>query len=479
VLRERYCDDEQARARFLAEGITLTRLNHRNVVQSWEAVDARQPYLVMEVADAGSLHDWVTRYGSMPPRMAVDVAVQICKGIGVAHRSGVIHRDVKPHNVLVNRKGTCKVSDFGIALLDRRGQAPDATTHHEAMGTIGYMAPEQRGDPRAADARVDVYGIGATLYTLLTGRVVTNLFKAIEDDPATLADIPQALVPVLSKATAYRADARFATVHDLAKALHEIWSVLPEDERKVRALGSDADPEPPPPPGVEIRSPAIGYSVPPMNFAEEFAQAAPTLDDFPRSTPVPLTTPPYAPQAIRMATTAPPANLRYFTDPDDTVDAPAPRTRPWFVALAVTGILVLLSLLPVQWVRSAATSAVEAKGDFTRAVLTEQTVVDELGQLGADRKQLEALIEAYRAAPDLPGAVAAADRYLDALAAAERGYATGRTDRTVASVEARIGRMEDERDAWLAAVETWRDRTGAFPGTLGVCLGLAPAPPDP
>ncbi|MEQ1501953.1 MAG: serine/threonine-protein kinase, partial [Myxococcota bacterium] len=255
VLRPRFARERAARRRFIDEARTLVRLQHRNVIQAWEVGDEDPPFLVMEVADAGTLKDWTMRNGPMPAKMAVGVAIQVCKGIGAAHRFGVIHRDVKPQNVLVNRKGVCKVCDFGIARIRREDgsdDVPDATTVSsttgDAMGTLGYMAPEQRSDPRRADVRTDVYGIGATLYDLIVGEPAPHLFAA-DKNPGLLDPIPPVLRGVLLRAVAYRPEDRYAEVGELSMALYNLRQELDEDPVHTPQLAVGLPPEPLPPQG--------------------------------------------------------------------------------------------------------------------------------------------------------------------------------------------------------------------------------------
>ncbi|MEQ1569939.1 MAG: serine/threonine-protein kinase, partial [Myxococcota bacterium] len=254
ILREKFVELPAARRRFINESRTLLRLSHRNVIAGWEVGEGEHPYLSMEVADGGTLKEWVIRHGAMPPRMAVGVAFQICKGLNAAHALGVIHRDVKPHNILVNRKGMCKVSDFGIARIPRDDggeDVPDATTAQatDAMGTMGYMAPEQVSDPHRVDPRTDVYGVGATLFDLLTGHPRHNLFMAATE-PEWLIEVPEVLRPVLISAVQYLPEDRYSSVLELAKELHAIRSALAPDPVDTFELAAGLLPEPAPPPGV-------------------------------------------------------------------------------------------------------------------------------------------------------------------------------------------------------------------------------------
>lgn len=249
VLLPELARKRKLRQRFENEARTLVGLDHRNIVKVLDVgTDEPLPYIVMELADGGCVIDWVERFGPMPARMAVDIVIAACKGLNAAHEQGIVHRDVKPHNILITRRGVCRLTDFGIAQID----APDGggmTKTGSVMGTLGYMAPEQRTDAKNVDARADVYALGATLFKLVTNGTVADLFLA-EHDAEMLDGVPQPLVPVLLKATAYKPDNRYASVNDLAKALHAARPQLPPvpDETPdltMVAPPADAPPRPP------------------------------------------------------------------------------------------------------------------------------------------------------------------------------------------------------------------------------------------
>jgi len=229
VLMPEYARRAKIRQRFANEAQTMLKLKHRHIITVLDVgTDEPLPYIVMEIAGGGCVIDWVKTHGPMPPRMAVDVVMQSCKALNAAHKIGIVHRDVKPHNILISTRGVCRLTDFGIAQVE---DLADLTKTGSVMGTLGYMAPEQRTDAKNIDVRADVYGLGATLYKLLTGGAVADLFLA-EHDNEMLEGVPESLVPVLLRATAYRPDGRYDTVAELARALHETKSSLvptPED----------------------------------------------------------------------------------------------------------------------------------------------------------------------------------------------------------------------------------------------------------
>jgi serine/threonine protein kinase len=468
ILRDRYVQQERALRRFLDEGSVMLNLGHRNVIEAWDLVRSPQPFLVMEIAEGGSLKDWVDRHGKMPPRLAVDVAIQVCKGIGAANKIGVIHRDIKPHNILLNRRGQCKVTDFGIARIirpDGSTDVPDAATGTQnAMGTLGYMAPEQRTDPRSADVRADVYGIGATLYTLLTGRVVTNLFIA-EREPELLGGIPEVLVPVLMRATGYKPDQRYDSVADLAKALFDLRNELPEDQPRTPALAPDLPPEAPapvtpPPSGARADSPALGI---PPDLPPELRRRA--------------LSPPGAMPHGHIPVTPTPAEFRAATpaqvDGDDTVDEPE-RTRPWVVVSAVVLLLASLCITDAAVVRTAAQQAEASRDDFRQALELEAMVVDRLARLGADRSTLEPLLQSATRASGPVETLEAGKAFVSELQRAAEVIGP-RNDKDAFDTRNAIERIEEELEDLDESVDKWRGRS-RFVGRPAVALGLAPSP---
>jgi serine/threonine protein kinase len=224
TLQRDYAKRPALRNRFEREGHTMTTLDHPNVIRVYDAVaDDDGAYLVMEYAEGGSVIDWLERHGAMPARMAADIALQLCRGIAAAHAQGIIHRDIKPQNLVVDRNGTVKVTDFGIAQATKE---PRLTLTGTVMGTVGYMAPEQSESAKHADERADIYSIAATLYTLVRGAAPTHLFMAEEEE---YEGVPPVLAQVIRRGGEYRREARFPTVDDMADALEHALYVLPPD----------------------------------------------------------------------------------------------------------------------------------------------------------------------------------------------------------------------------------------------------------
>lgn len=242
VLAAAYLDDAPVRARFDGEARMMAGFGHRNVMPVVD-VDAhgRIPYLVMQLARGGSALDWMRRNGPMPPRMAVGLAIGCCHALEYTHARGVVHRDVKPHNILIHHEdGRAVLTDFGIARAD---DAVQLTANGAAMGTFAFMPPEQRADAHSVTERADVYALGATLYTMLTAKTSTELFLADSKDQM-LSGLPESLRPILMTACKYEPELRYATMADLRAALEAALDALPPDPEGGRPLVQEVIPLP-------------------------------------------------------------------------------------------------------------------------------------------------------------------------------------------------------------------------------------------
>ncbi|WP_432984146.1 protein kinase domain-containing protein [Dactylosporangium sp. CA-233914] len=183
--------DPSLAERFKREAHTAARLSHPSIVAVYDVgVDDRTPYLVMELVQGHSLADELAT-GPLDPQRAVRIAEQVCDALAAAHDAGVVHRDVKPANILIGDEGGVKVCDFGIARITDRAQTA-LTAPATVIGTSSYMAPEQvLGQP--VDARTDLYALGCVLYAMLAGRP-----PFIADSPVQIAwqQVHRAAVPV-------------------------------------------------------------------------------------------------------------------------------------------------------------------------------------------------------------------------------------------------------------------------------------------
>lgn len=241
--------DPGAVARFLREGEAAAAVRHDNAVTLYEmgTLADGSPYLVMEYVPGGTLRDRVREAGPVPPRRAAEWVAQAADGVAAAHAAGLIHRDVKPSNVLVDAAtGRAKVTDFGLARLAADGS--HLTTRGDLLGTPAYMAPEQVAHPDRADPRSDVYGLGATLYEALTGAepfrgsvpaVLEQVRTADPPPPRRLNEaVPPALDTVCRKAMAKEPGRRYPTPAALADDLRRWLRGEPVLARPVGRLGA-------------------------------------------------------------------------------------------------------------------------------------------------------------------------------------------------------------------------------------------------
>lgn len=215
------------RRRFLAEAQTMANLEESRVVRIFDTgEDGDRVFIVMELVEGGSLVDRVRDFGPLPPRMAAEATVQICESLQAAHDAGVIHRDIKPHNILLTRNGEIRITDFGIAQV--QSDEDGMTKTGAVMGTWGFMAPEQKANAKQVDVRADLYSVGATLWSLLTGETPPELFMA-DAEPGMLEGIPEALAEVIKRSTRYRREDRYVSARSMADSLRALVPMLPED----------------------------------------------------------------------------------------------------------------------------------------------------------------------------------------------------------------------------------------------------------
>lgn len=227
-LADSFARDDEIRARFLREGRLAARLSHRNVVRVYDVGEEDgRPFIAMEFVDGETLAELVSRVGAQQPEHVARFGIEICRGLAAVHEAGLVHRDVKPQNLLLARDGQLKLGDFGIALgLD----ATRLTTAGTVLGTAAYLAPEQaRGEDVAAAA--DIYGVGAVLYELLTGRpprTPSSLAElAAPEEIAPPADAPAALAGIVLRCLAADPAMRPASAAALAR---ELAATLPEGD---------------------------------------------------------------------------------------------------------------------------------------------------------------------------------------------------------------------------------------------------------
>lgn len=243
LLLPEFHNRKKLRARFEAEAHAMARLEHRHIIRVYDVQAAGSlPYIVMELAEGGSIVDWTNKFGAMPAQLASTVTIQVCKALTAAHAEGLVHRDIKPHNILINRQGLCKITDFGIAHIAEDNR----TKTGSSMGTLGYMAPEQQRDSKDVDERADVYAAGATLYHLLTLESPNDLFLA-EHQPSMLAGVPEPLRQAILSSTRWNRDDRCKSPHELGLSLFAARKLLAEDPTSTPPISVLCKPPPPPP----------------------------------------------------------------------------------------------------------------------------------------------------------------------------------------------------------------------------------------
>jgi eukaryotic-like serine/threonine-protein kinase len=229
LLAEHLADDPTFVSRFRREALAAARLVHPNIVQVFDfGFDERQRqhYIVMEHVPGHSCAELLRDHGPMEVEQAVDVITQACRGLDYAHRNGVVHRDVKPGNLLVSDSDVVKLADFGIA---RAADQSSITQVGSVLGTAAYLAPEQaRGEE--AGPRADLYSLGVVSYQLLTGRLpyeansLSELaLKQQRDPPVALDDlnprVPRELADAITLALALDQEERPANAMLLAEAI--------------------------------------------------------------------------------------------------------------------------------------------------------------------------------------------------------------------------------------------------------------------
>src|ERR671925_635267 len=229
ILDGRHAADNSFIERFRREAKNAAGLSHPNIVSIYDRGEAEGTYYIaMEYLDGRSLKELILSRGPAPVHVAIDYVRQILGALRFAHRNGIVHRDIKPHNVLVDAEGRLKVTDFGIA----RAGASQMTEAGSIVGTAQYLSPEQaRGS--AVDHRSDLYSLGVVLYELLTGNVpfsgdtpveiaMKHLSSAPEPPSAKRAEIPRELDLVVLRALAKDPKERYQTAEEMDADLRRI-----------------------------------------------------------------------------------------------------------------------------------------------------------------------------------------------------------------------------------------------------------------
>lgn len=247
VLKEEFASDESFVEKFRNEARSAARLGHPNIVTAYDTVDSGDlHYIVMELVEGITLKNYISRKQQLSNKETIGIAIQAAEGIAEAHRKGIIHRDIKPQNIIVSREGKVKVADFGIA----KAVTGDSLTQ-SVLGSAHYISPEQARSGEA-DHRSDLYSLGITMYEMITGRVpyegdntvnivMAHLQNAMVPPAVYNPEIYPALSDIIMKATRKDPEERYQSAEALIEDLKRA-SVEPESHfvKMYESVGSGA-----------------------------------------------------------------------------------------------------------------------------------------------------------------------------------------------------------------------------------------------
>lgn len=243
LMHREIASDSDQLERFRREARAVAQLNHPHIVTVIDAgEDDNTPYIVFEYVEGETLKDRIRRYGRLPIQESIAYAIEIARALGVAHERGIVHRDVKPQNVLVDEEGSAKVTDFGIArTLDQEGLTADG----RVLGTTDYVSPEQALG-HAVTGQSDLYSLGIVLFEMLTGDVpfrgenqvavaMKHVREQLPDVQARRPEVSSALAAVIDRATAKDTADRYATDAELIADLEQVLAY--ETQRSGQSTG--------------------------------------------------------------------------------------------------------------------------------------------------------------------------------------------------------------------------------------------------
>lgn len=231
ILKEEFAADEVSVQRFINESKAVLMLSHPNIVKIFDvSVKGEYKYIVMEYIDGITLKAYMQRKGMLSVKETIAYSIQILRALEHAHLGGVVHRDIKPQNIMLLRSGQIKVTDFGIAKL------PDAktlTATDKAIGTVYYISPEQAAGEKGIDRRTDLYSVGVLMYEMITGKLpfdgenpVSIALKQISEEPKPPRelnpDIPEGLEQIILFAMEKDKDKRFQTATQMIDLLKRV-----------------------------------------------------------------------------------------------------------------------------------------------------------------------------------------------------------------------------------------------------------------
>lgn len=230
VLRPEFESDEEFVRRFSREAEAASKVSHENIVNLLDVgVDGNHRYIVMEYVDGQTLKEMIRERGRIEPDLAIRMTIRILAAVDQAHRNGIVHRDIKPQNILVDRQGRVKVADFGIARLKTSQTTRIDDGSASALGSVHYFSPEQ-AQGEIADEKSDLYSVGIVLYEMLTGQVpfdgetaVSVALKHVQEEPKSMRlfqnGISKALDEVVMRALCKDTTKRYQTAAEMAADL--------------------------------------------------------------------------------------------------------------------------------------------------------------------------------------------------------------------------------------------------------------------
>ncbi|MFQ9511629.1 MAG: Stk1 family PASTA domain-containing Ser/Thr kinase [Lachnospiraceae bacterium] len=255
VLKDEYSEDKNFVTKFRIEAQSAACLTHNNIVGIYDVGEEGDlHYIVMELVEGITLKDYIAKKGKLEIRESIGIAIQVAQGLGAAHEQHIVHRDIKPQNIIISKDGKVKVTDFGIAKA-----ISEYTINQNAMGSVHYLSPEQaRGG--YCDERSDIYSLGITLYEMVTGKVpfdgdntvavaIAHINDAMIPPSQYEPSIPLALEQIIFKCTQKKPERRYLTVSelivDLKKAIvmpeASFVKTVPETNGNPTVLISDSD----------------------------------------------------------------------------------------------------------------------------------------------------------------------------------------------------------------------------------------------
>ena len=245
ILKQEFSENENFVQKFRTEAQAAAGLAHPNIVNVYDVGDEKGIYyIVMELVDGITLKRYIQEKNRLTVREAVSISIQVAMGLEAAHAGGIIHRDIKPQNIIISKEGKVKVTDFGIAKA-----ATSNTITSNVMGSVHYTSPEQaRGG--YSDAMSDIYSLGVTMFEMLTGRVpfngdttvaiaIKHIQEPIQSPRAYVPDVPVSVEKIVLKCCQKSPDRRYQTAADLIADLKQ--SLITPDEDFVRLADPDAE----------------------------------------------------------------------------------------------------------------------------------------------------------------------------------------------------------------------------------------------